>query len=107
MGRSSLSFRFCTPILWGLLDESAGTRGGDGLLPGRRLEPGHDGRNVMLRGLGRDTEAPRDLRIAQAFSDQAQDLDLAARESRRIGPGSRYGTARHGARSAGAQLPAY
>src|ERR1700733_7827554 len=61
----------------------------------------------MLRGLGGYAEAPRDLRVAQALADESQDFHLPPREPRRIGPSPGDGTARHGARPAGAQLPAY
>src|SRR5580704_4417734 len=90
LGFLSLSFE--------IAEQSARAGRGGRLLAGGRFEPGHDRRDVVLRGLGGDAQTPRDFRITQAFAEQPQDLHLAAGESRRIGARPRNGAARHSAR---------
>src|SRR5690242_3423247 len=65
----------------GLANEPALASRFGGLLARVCAEPRHDGGDVMLGGLGRDTQSLRDRGVAQPLDDQRENLRLPARQA--------------------------
>src|SRR6185503_10866349 len=63
------------------------------------------GGDVMVDGLRRTMQAPRELRVGASLGEQLQDFELAIRQAGGIGAGRFYGAARHVASPQLAQAP--